>query len=215
MGTAEREGVPPRGGASGPEASGGLIDLARAGDRAALRRLVDRFRAAAVAIGLSRQLGPAGAIALAERTLAAAVGRLGAFDDDHAFARAVIDQARFLPAERPPDQGDGAGPLRGLIQRGQVERRPGTGVVVRGDLEAATAALLAAVPEPARAALALRTYAGYSHAEIALLLGVTELDAAGLLAQGMDALRAAFDGASAGVGSGAAERQEADPAGVS
>jgi hypothetical protein len=170
--------------------SSNRLQLVRAGDDGAYRQLIERFRAPVVAVGLASLLPPEEAILVAEQTLGSARGLAATAPSEDAFGRILIEHAQNVAQAFAPAPG---GPLvkpalGALVTSGQVSRRPGAGIAVKGDLTSVVRALIAAVPPEARLSVALRTYAGLDYAGIASLQGLAPARVAHQLATAMETL---------------------------
>jgi DNA-directed RNA polymerase specialized sigma24 family protein len=168
-----------------------LYEQACAGDLAAYRRLCQVYRARVVAAALAHGLGRTQTLEIAEAALIKGFTEIETLPPSR-FGRALIQLTDQLARQRPPEPPPSA--LEALVERGDLERRAGTGLVIRCDLEAAVSAIIRAVPPATRLSLTLRTYAGLPYSEIARLLDTTEAEVGSHLQQAMEALHSATSG---------------------
>jgi len=145
-----------------------LIAAARQGDQAALRALYDRHAARVYAV--VRRIAPDDSLAddWAQETWVRAFRALGSFRGDSSFGTWVLRIAMNSAAyevRKLARRWQGEVPLDPSTPATEVSGEP----VLRARLEVA----LAAIPEGMRRIIVLHDVEGYTHEEIALVLGNT------------------------------------------
>jgi RNA polymerase sigma-70 factor (ECF subfamily) len=149
-----------------------LAAQAQAGDRQAFGQLVERYAAQARRVARAVLSDPDDADDAAQDGFLAALRHLGRYDPARPFgpwmmrivANAAADRRRRLKVRRTEE----LSPLAASASPGPAE------ITDRRALQAAFEAALAGLPERQRVAVVLFDVEGYSHAEIARILGVPE-----------------------------------------
>jgi len=177
---------------------GQLVERVRAGDLAAFEAIVERHRAAMVAVAAAQLHSPDDAEDVAQEAFVRAYFRLHQLRDGEALApwlRRVTDRLALMRLRRRREE-----PLD-PEQVAQMRRTP------TADMQGAFDDLLAALPRAHRQTIALTCLAGYTAAEAAALLGVSEGTIKSRLSRARSKLKEGFAMAGDGSGSGGAQSE--------
>ncbi len=166
-----------------------LVEQAAAGSKGAFGLLVERFKGRIFAAALVHLGAREDAEDAAQEAFLQAFRSLHGLREPDRFGAWLFGLARNVFADRFRRRRREQARFDELIASGQLERRPGAGVVVRGDVARAVDALLQELDPDQRTALALRLFEERSYREIAELMDTTADGVRGLIYRGMKRLR--------------------------